>query len=270
MFPCDCDAIQDAVSLEGEHPKSALHFHLFDTCCVLSLQLLYRSLENGKAVEFHTGFLIVISSHRSLLWSVVRKSLSSYRHRSPGYSQVPSDLVVDSFVPNQAEPGGVSRVALNPATTVDLDKMEGNGQAFPLDMSSFDLRNFSGNVDVGNMFNPGNTVSGDQQGSHPQQRQQQQLASGGQQSQPQDSRNAPFFGQFGAPTAGGIGVDDFQLLLNMGPNTQNAHPSLAITTEQLKEQLAQQLKLQQLQQLQNRILQEQVSYPAFGSVPERL
>jgi hypothetical protein len=140
--------------------------------------------------------------------------------------------------------------------------MEGNGQAFPLDTPSFDLRNFPGNVDVGNMFNPGNAVGGNQQGS------QQQLASGGQQPQLQDSRNAPFFGQFGAPTAGGIGVDDFQLLLNMGPNTQNTHSSLAITAEQLKEQLAQQLKLQQLQQLQNRILQEQVSYLVSGSVPE--
>jgi hypothetical protein len=138
--------------------------------------------------------------------------------------------------------------------------MEGNGQAFPLDMSSFDLRNFSGNVDVGNMFNPGNAVGGDQQSSQQQMRQSQQHASAGQQQQPQDSRNAPFFGQFGVPTAGGIGVDDFQLLLNVGPNTQNPHPSLTITTEQLKEQLAQQLKLQQLQQLQNRILQEQVGY----------
>lgn len=138
--------------------------------------------------------------------------------------------------------------------------MEGNGQAFPLDMPSFDLRNFSGNIDVGHMFNPGNAVGGDQQGSD-QQRQSQQLNTGGQQPQPQDSRNAPFFGQFGAPAAGGIGVDDFQLLLNMGPNSQNTHSSLTITAEQLKEQLAQQLKLQQLQQLQNRILQEQVGYP---------
>lgn len=138
--------------------------------------------------------------------------------------------------------------------------MEGNGQAFPLELSSFDLRNFSGSVDVGNIFNPGNAVGGDQQGSQQQQRPSQQIASGGQQSQPQDSRNAPFFGQFGAPTAGGIGVDDFQLLLNMGPNSQNTHSSLTITAEQLKEQLAQQLKLQQLQQLQNRILQEQVGY----------
>ena len=141
--------------------------------------------------------------------------------------------------------------------------MEGNGQGFSLDTPSFDLRNFSGNVELGNMFNPGNAVGGDQQGS------QQQLGSGGQQPQSQDSRNAPFFGQFGAPTAGGIGVDDFQLLLNMGPNTQT-HPSLAITAEQLREQLAQQLKLQQLQQLQNRILQEQVGYPVSGSVPECL
>jgi len=141
--------------------------------------------------------------------------------------------------------------------------MEGNGQAFPLDMPSFDLRNFSGNIDVGNMFNPGNAMASDQQGSQQQQRQSQQLATGGQQPQPQDSRNAPFFGQFGAPTAGGIGVDDFQLLLNMGPNIQNTHSSLTITAEQLKEQLAQQLKLQQLQQLQNRILQEQVGYPSL-------
>ena len=158
--------------------------------------------------------------------------------------------------------------SLNPTTTVDLaiwTKMEGNGQAFPLDTPSFDLRNFSGNVELGNMFNPGNTVGGDQQGS------QQQLACGGQQpQQSQDSRNAPFFGQFGAPTTGGIGLDDFQLLLNMGPNTQNTHSSLAITAEQLKEQLAQQLKLQQLQQLQNRILQEQVRYPVSGSILECL
>lgn len=142
--------------------------------------------------------------------------------------------------------------------------MEGNGQAFPLDAPSFDLRNFSGSVELGNMFNPGNAVGSDQQGS------QQQLGSGGQQLQSQDSRNAPFFGQFGGPTAGGIGVDDFQLLLNMGPNTQSTHPSLTITAEQLREQLAQQLKLQQLQQLQNRILQEQVGYPVSGSVPECL
>ena len=141
--------------------------------------------------------------------------------------------------------------------------MEGNGQEFPLDMSSFDLRNFPGNVDVGNMFNPGNPVGGDQQGSQQQQRQLHQLASGTVQQQPQDSRPAPFFGQFGAPTAGGIGVDDFELLLNMGPNTQNTHPSLTVTAEQLKEQLAQQFKLQQLQQLQNRILQEQVGYPGL-------
>jgi len=140
--------------------------------------------------------------------------------------------------------------------------MEGNRQVFPLDMSSLDLRNFSGNVDVGNMFNPGNAVGGDQQGN------QQQLSSGGQQQLPQDSRNAPFFGQFGAPTAGGIGVDDFQLLLNMGSNTQNTHSSLTITAEQLREQLAQQLKLQQLQQLQNRILQEQVGFPVSVSIPE--
>src|SRR5260221_3546423 len=138
--------------------------------------------------------------------------------------------------------------------------MEGNPQPFPLDMSPFDLRNFSGNVDVGNMFNPGNAVGGDQQSSQQQRRQSQQLASGGQQQQPQDSRNALFFGQFGPPTSGGIGVEDFQSLLNMGPNTQNTHPPLTITAEQLREQLAQQLKLQQLQQLQNRILQEQVSY----------
>lgn len=138
--------------------------------------------------------------------------------------------------------------------------MEGNGQGFPLEMPSFDLRNFSGSIDVGNMFNPGNAVGSDQQGNQ-QQRQSQQLTTGGQQPQPQDSRNAPFFGQFGAPTAGEIGVDDFPLLLNMGPNTQNTHSSLSITAEQLKGQLAQQLKLQQLQQLQNRILQEQVGYP---------
>ncbi len=157
--------------------------------------------------------------------------------------------------------------SLNPTTTVDLaiwTKMEGHGQAFPLDVPSFDLRNFSGNVELGNMFNPGNAVGGDQQGS------QQQLSSGGQQSQPHDSRNAPFFGQFGAPIPGGIGLDDFQLLLNMGPNTQNTHSSLSITAEQLKEQLAQQLKLQQLQQLQNRILQEQVRYTVAGSISELL
>ena len=142
--------------------------------------------------------------------------------------------------------------------------MEGNGQAYPLDAPSFDLRNFSGNVELGNIFNPGNAVGGDQQSN------QQQLACGGQQPQPQDSRNAPFFGQFGAQTTGGIGLDDFQLLLNMGPNTQNTHSSLAITAEQLKEQLAQQLKLQQLQQLQNRILQEQVRYSVSDSIRECL
>jgi hypothetical protein len=155
--------------------------------------------------------------------------------------------------------------------------MDTTNDEFGLDLASFDIRDYAPEGDGNSLF--------DDQAQHrsDKARQQQQQRSHIQNSS--QNLGSSYYGYPQTPDmnpsmamsnnlplssmpSGPLSLEQLNMLLNMGLGqsnmSQDSHQSgggsASAHADQLKEQLAQQIKLQQLQQLQNHILQQQVIY----------
>jgi hypothetical protein len=155
--------------------------------------------------------------------------------------------------------------------------MDTSTDEFGLDLANFDIRDYVPEADGNSLFD-----DGQHRGDKARQQQEQR-------SHIRNSSQSLGSGYYGYPQApeintsmgisnnvplntmsnGPLSLDQLNMLLNIGIGQSNmgqdSHQGdsssgsvVAAHADQLKEQLAQQIKLQQLQQLQNHILQQQV------------
>jgi hypothetical protein len=155
--------------------------------------------------------------------------------------------------------------------------MDSTTDEFGLDLTTFDIRDYAPEGDGNSLFDDQGQHRGDKARQQQQQRSHIQNSSQnlgpGYYGYPQTpdmnpgmgmSNNLPLGSMPNAP----LSLEQLNMLLNMGLGQSNmgqdSHQpgggSGSAHADQLKEQLAQQIKLQQLQQLQNHILQQQVIY----------
>lgn len=145
--------------------------------------------------------------------------------------------------------------------------MDQSTDDYRLDLGGFDIRDFvSDNAQGLSMFSD-HQKNGQGQQRSPQE-QLQSSAGHGLYDYSRNSSTAPGNGSSSGVSGTGHTLDQLQMLVNMNSagnlqqdlqvgSSQNNN-NMVTTTESLREQLAQQIKLQQLQQLQNHILQQQV------------
>lgn len=155
--------------------------------------------------------------------------------------------------------------------------MDGSTDEFSLDLSNFDIPQFVGDGNGTTDGGQGGSMFDDQQARDKARIQAQRSLMhtpgsaaayyGYQDSNPDTGTISPSSNPASLPP---LSLEQLNLLLNVGLSNpsiaqdslhgaQGAGSALANTADALKEQLAQQIKLQQLQQLQNHILQQQAS-----------
>ncbi|KAG8832865.1 hypothetical protein FRC17_000483 [Serendipita sp. 399] len=169
--------------------------------------------------------------------------------------------------------------------------MDTSVDGFNIDLANFDIRDFvpDGSTD-------GNPSMFSEQAQQQQQQQRDKARQAHQQSQMMSSAHGMAPGYYGYPpmaeassmysaagnipptglAPGPLSLEQLNMILNNGLGQTNAaqmsqqddhntSSALAASADALKEQLAQQIKLQQLQQLQNHILQQQIQLLAAGA-----